>query len=192
MLHLSKAKNGYLAIFPIVPTWAYNSAGQEKQYFSLQDEDGKDVSGKVFFYREGVYTPTAICKPKSGTGATSTQIEAKIGFPMIIPVDSQQNSLKGEHMLYARYNIFGLGPSEDGSSIPSTSSSSTTQDAESKAMSSRYNLAFSSFNDVKIELPNDAKIVSTAHSTCVTASDNPNFQAWNVNFYDVVFEIEHK
>lgn len=193
-LDLHDAKNGYIAIFPILPMWNYGSPNdQEKEYFSLQDENRRSLSVHTFFHREGAYAPTVTCKPAENNGSTPKQIEASIAEPMFIPVQNLIVAGVDHRVLYANYNTFGISPIGTVSHLSAAEASGgSTSNTDSKMVLMRYNLTFSSFNNAKIELPDDAIEKSRTHWSCVTSADNPVFTSWHVNIYNVVFEVRQK
>lgn len=178
-------QNGTLTIFPIIPMWKYDeSAGnQEKEYFQLQDEKGHTISHKTFLYREGIYSPKVTCAPAKDYYGPRLQMETKIPFPMVIP-DVNATGIGQHEILVAKYNLFGLSPYD-----MSGDSASPRTDSKNGVLA-RYNLTFSSSNNVIAHIPDNAKEMSRMQWDCVTSSDNPTLPSWHLNLYNVVFEMK--
>lgn len=194
-VNLNATKNGFISIFPILPEWKYDKANNpEKEYFILQDDKGRNVSPANFFYREGMYSPTVICEPTGENETTPQRVESKIAFPMAIPIKNENisgNYTSGQGVLFAKYNLYGLSPVTTNNNSTGDDGKPGSNNSESANLASmKYNLTFSSFNNVQIQIPNEAKELSHVERSCITTTDNPVFPSWHVNIYTVIFEID--
>ena len=186
------SKNDTLTIFPIIPMWEYyaSEASQEKEFLLLQDDKGNNITSGTFLYREGVFQPIAACEPAGDFYGPRQQMEVKVASPMSIPIQKEWPISSNEHQaLFARYNLYGLSPHFNKTTVKDLSIGPGNGES-ANPVPARYNLTFSSFNNVKIQLPDDANELSRMQWSCTIEANNPIFPSWHTNVYNVVFDVK--